>query len=66
MTTESIPTDAMHDAQAVADAVAAGKPVGGDVARRVQERSRVAQAELTTKFGVREIAVDLIREIREE
>jgi len=66
MTTESIPTDAMHDAQAVADAVDAGKPVGGDVARSVQERSRVAQAELLKKFGVREIAVDLIREIREE
>ena len=66
MTTEAIPTDVTDDAQAVADAVAAGKPVDPDVARRVQERSRLAQAELLKKFGVREIAVDLIRDIREE
>ncbi len=66
MTTETIPTDVMNDAQAVADAVAAGKPVDPEVARRILERSRLAQAELLKKFGVREIAVDLIREIREE
>ena len=66
MTTETIPTDVMNDAQAVADAVAVGKPVDPEVGRRVHERSRLAQAELLKKFGVREIAVDLIREIREE
>jgi hypothetical protein len=66
MTTETIPSDVMDDAQAVADAVAAGKPVDAKVARRILERSRLAQAELLKKFGVREIAVDLIREIREE
>ena len=66
MTTGTIPTDVMDDAQAVADAVAAGKPVDPDVARRVQERSRLAQAELLKKFGMREIAVDLIREVRED
>ena len=66
MMIETISADVMDDAQAVADAVAAGKPVDPDVARRVQERSRLAQAELLKRFGVREIAVDLIREIREE
>ena len=66
MTTETITTDVMDDAQAVADAVAAGKAVDPEVARRVQERSRLAQSELLKRFGVREIAVDLVREIREE
>ena len=66
MPTETIPTDVMDDVQAVANAVAAGKPVDAEVARRVQERSRLAQDELLKKYGVREIAVDLIREIREE
>ena len=66
MSTETIPTGVMDDVQAVAIAVAAGKPVDPEVARRVQERSRSAQDELFKKYGVREIAVDLIREIREE
>ncbi len=38
-----IPPDVMADLQAVADAVAAGRPVDPDVARRVRERSRNAQ-----------------------
>ncbi|HVC99022.1 MAG TPA: hypothetical protein VND64_35485 [Pirellulales bacterium] len=66
MSIETIPTSVMDDVQAVANAVAAGKPVDPEVARRVQERSRSAQDELLKKYGVREIAVDLVREIREE
>jgi len=66
MAIETIPADVMDDVQAVANAVAAGKPVDPEVARRVQERSRLAQDELLKKYGVREIAVELIREIREE
>jgi len=65
-TTETIPTEVVDDVQAVADAVAAGKLVDPEVARRVRERSRLAQDELLKKYGVREIAVDLVREIREE
>jgi hypothetical protein len=60
------PPDVMADLQAVADAVAAGRPVAPEVARRVRERSRKAQEELLQKHGVREMAVDLIREGREE
>ena len=54
------------DVQAVANAVAAGKPVDPAVARRIQERSQLAQAELLKRFGVREIAVGLIRNIRDQ
>ena len=59
-----IPPDVLADVQAVADAVAAGRPVDPDVARRVQERSQQVQDELLKKYGVREIAVDLIRKVR--
>jgi hypothetical protein len=62
----AIPPDVMADLQAVADAVAAGRPVDPEVARRVRQRSQKVQDELVTKYGVREIAVDLIRQGREE
>jgi hypothetical protein len=61
-----IPPDVMADLQAVADALAAGRPVDPEVARRVRQRSQKVQDELVTKYGVREIAVDLIRQGREE
>jgi hypothetical protein len=61
-----IPSDVMADMQAVADAVAAGKPVAPEIARRVQERSRQVLEELLRLHGVREIAVDLVRAIRDE
>ena len=61
-----IPPEVMADMQAVADAVAAGRPVDPEVARRVQERSQKVQDELLKKYGVREIAVDLIRQGRDE
>lgn len=56
----------MADMQAVAHAVAVAKPVDPEVAVRVAERSRKAQKELVRKHAVREIAVDLIRQGREE
>jgi hypothetical protein len=61
-----IPPDVMADLQAVADAADAGRPVDPEVARRVQERSQKVQDELLRTYGVREIAVDLIRQGREE
>ncbi len=64
--TSMIPSDVFADMQAVADAVAARRPVDPEVAQRVQERSRKAQEELLRLYGVREIAVDLIRQGREE
>ncbi len=60
------PPDVLGDMQAVADAVAAGHPVPPEVAKRVRERSEKAQEQLLRQYGVREIAVDLIRQGREE
>jgi hypothetical protein len=56
----------MADAQAVADALAAKRPVDPDVARRVRERAEKIQQDLLRQYGVREIAVDLIRQGRDE
>ena len=62
----TIPAEVMADLQAVSDAVAAGKVVDPEIARRVRERSRKAQEELLRRYGVREIAVELVREIRDD
>jgi hypothetical protein len=61
-----VPVDALADMQAVADAAAAGKPVDPEVARRIRERSERVQEELVRRYGIREIAVDLIRRGRDE
>jgi hypothetical protein len=61
-----IPADILADMQAVAEAAAAGRPVDPEVARRVRERSSRVQEELLRRYGVREIAVDLIRQGRDE
>jgi hypothetical protein len=61
-----VPAEINDDIQAVADAVAAGRPVDPDVARRVQEQSKKIQEELRRQYGIREIAVDLIRQGRDE
>jgi hypothetical protein len=61
-----IPADVLADMQAVADALAAGKLVAPEIAQRIHERSEKAQEELLRQYGVREIAVDLIRETRDE
>lgn len=58
--------DAMDDMQAVADAVATRRPVHPEIAARVRERSRRVQDELVKKHGIREIAVDLIRSVRDQ
>jgi hypothetical protein len=61
-----IPPDVLDDMQTVADAVAAGRPVDPEVAKRVRERSEKVQVQLLHQYGVREIAIDLIRQGREE
>jgi hypothetical protein len=64
--TSSLPADMLADVQAAADAAAAGTPVDPDAARRVRERSKRVQEELVKLHGVRQIAVDLIRQGRNE
>jgi hypothetical protein len=65
-TTTALPADVLADMKAVADARAAGRPVPPEVAQRVRARSENVQEQLRRQYGVREIAVDLIREGREE
>jgi hypothetical protein len=62
----TLPADVLADIQAVADAAAAGRPVDADVARRVRKRSAQVQEDLLRQYGVREIAVDLVRQGRDE
>jgi hypothetical protein len=64
--TTATPPDVLADMKAVADALAAGRPVPPEVARRVRERSQKAQEQMLRQYGVRQIAVDLIRQGREE
>jgi hypothetical protein len=61
-----IPADVLADMQAVADALAAGKGVPPEIEQRIRERSEKAQRELLSQYGTQEIAVDLVREIRDE
>lgn len=63
---DPIAADVLADMQAVAEAAAAGRPLDPEVARRVRERSERVQKELLKRYGVREIAVDLIRQGRNE
>jgi hypothetical protein len=65
-TTVSTAPDVLDDVQAVADAVAAGRRVDAGVAARIRERSEKIQAQLLREHGVREIAVELVRQGREE
>lgn len=66
MSTEIVKHKILDDVQAVADAVAARRPVDPEVAARVRERSRKVQEELLKKHGIREIAVELIRSVRDQ
>jgi hypothetical protein len=59
----AIPPDTMADAQAVANAVAAGRVVDPEIARRVRERADEARRALSSR-GMRDIGVQLIRESR--
>jgi hypothetical protein len=54
------------DAQAVIEHALTGKPLDPEVARRVRERSERATDELRRRYGTLNVAVDLIRESRDE
>jgi hypothetical protein len=59
-----IPPDVLADLNAVADAVAAGRPVDPELARRVRERADRARSAQRPAEGSRDIGVQLIREAR--
>jgi hypothetical protein len=64
--TESIDPKVIADLDAVLEHAYAGTPVEPELARRVRERSEAVQKKLREKYGELNIAVDLIREIRDE
>ena len=61
-----IDPDVLADMQAVANAAESGVTLDPATIRRVRERSEKVQAELLERYGIREIAVALIREGRDE
>jgi len=58
--------DETADAQAVIEHALAGKPLDPEIARRVRARSEHATEALRRKHGTLNIAVDLIREVRDQ
>lgn len=65
MLTNSPPDPAARaDEDVVMRAFLSGTPVDPDVARRVQERSRVIREEVFRQHGLIDIAVPAIRELR--
>jgi hypothetical protein len=58
--------DLEADARAVIEHAVTGKPLDPEIARRVRERSERATEELRRKYGTLDVAVDLIRETRDE
>ena len=64
--TPTVPADAHADLSTDIDHLVNGLPLATEVARRVRERSEQATEELRRKVGTLNVAVDLIREIRDE
>ncbi len=62
---EPLICDEAADAKAVIEHAMTGKPLDAEIARRVRARSERATEELRRKYGTRDLAVDLIREVRE-
>ena len=58
--------DVEADLQVVIDHLTTGQPLDAETARRIRERSERATQEIRDKHGVLDVAVDLIREIRDE
>ena len=56
----------LADSQAVIAHLLHGTPLDPEVDRRVHERAAKATDELRRKYGTLDIAVDLIRQAREE
>ena len=54
------------DKDALLERITTGRPLDPDVYRRIRERGTKITAELRQKDGEMDIAVDLIREVRDE
>lgn len=65
MSTEMKP-NVDSDTEALMERIIHGTPLPPDVYQRIQERGDKLTEEIRQKYGTIEIAVDLIREIRDE
>jgi len=63
---EPLISDEGADAQAVVEHAMTGKPLDPEIARRVRERSERATETLRRTYETLNIAVDLIRELRDQ
>ena len=54
------------DTEAILERIATGKPLDPDVYRRIRAEGAKITEEIRRKYGVLDIAVDLIRESRDE
>jgi hypothetical protein len=61
-----IPVQATADAQLIAECVSSGKPIPPEVARRVHEQAEKITERLRRSYGVLDIGVPAIRELRGE
>jgi hypothetical protein len=61
-----VPPDILADMQAVSAAIAADKKPDPELARRVRERAKKATEAIRQRCGELNIAVDLIRQTRDE
>ena len=61
-----IPADTLADLEAVAAAVAAGRKPDPELALRVRDRARRSTEAIRRRSGELNVAVDLIRETRDE
>jgi hypothetical protein len=65
MSTDILATDVRGDLETVCAALAARRPVDPLVAQRVHQRAEQAKEEIRRK-GITDVAVALVREIRDE
>jgi hypothetical protein len=61
-----IPADTLADLEAVAAAVAAGRKPDPELAQRVRERARRSTEAIRQRVGELNLAVELIRQTRDE
>jgi hypothetical protein len=65
-TNSAIPAEIRDDLEEVARQAASGGVRDPELLRRVAERAEQVREELRRKYGVLEVAVPLLREVREE
>jgi hypothetical protein len=66
MATQTTPADVLADLEAILKRLTSGTPIEPELASRVRVRSERMTEELRREHGELHVAVDLIREVRDE